>query len=284
MVGGACAGGKLTRCAVDGNGCQSGPSAPCAGSQTCQGTLPNAACACPGAPDCSLAGGEGTHCSGSTLIKCTATGQGCFSEATAACNPPQACVGSNPSARCADEVSYGVPKPPGTASETWSEHFVAIPIRLAEATTLRRFGLIWAGNGATPPVAFSTRVMFGLYPDGIGASGTAAPVGRLIAGSIVAVNDPGNVEVAPMRPAAGERAVPAGNYWVLVNIEAASILPLPVLGAPSVARLATPAAAVLGLDSAFANELPPEIPATAKFVAAAFKGPLNVYLIGMPQQ
>lgn len=284
MAGGACAAGKLTRCAADGNGCQSGSSAPCTGTQTCQGTLPNAVCACPGAPDCSVAGGEGTHCSGSTLIKCSTIGQGCFSEATSTCSPPQACVGSNPTARCADEVSYGVPKPPGSASETWSERFVAIPVKLSEATTLRRFGLIWAGNGATPPAAFSTRVMFGLYPDGIGASGAAAPVGRLIAGALVAVSDPGNVEVVPMRPAAGERTVPAGDYWVLVNIEAVNVLPIPIRGVPSVARLTTPEAAVLGIDSAFANDLPAEIPATVKFVAGALKGPLNVYLIGMPQQ
>jgi hypothetical protein len=283
MTGGACASGRLTRCASDGNGCQSGTSMAC-GTQTCQGTLPNAVCACSGAPDCSVAGGEGTHCSGSTLIRCTATGQGCFTEATTTCTPPQACVGNNPVARCADEVAYGVPKPAGTESESWTERFVAIPIRITEATTLRRFGLIWAGNGATPPAGYATRVMFGLYPNGAGALGAAAPVGKLIAGAIVSVSDPGNVEVAPMQPAAGERPVPAGNYWVLINIEAASILPIPIRGVPSVTRLATPESAVLTFESPFAKGLPTDIPNTAAFVAGAFKGPLNVYLIGMPQQ
>ena len=78
--------------------------------------------------------------------------------------------------------------------------------------------------------------------------------------------------------------MPAGRYWVLVNIEAPNVLPIPLLGDPSVARLTTPASAVLTLDSPFAKGLPAEIPNTATFVAGAYKGPLNVYLIGMPQQ
>ena len=282
MVGNACAGGRVTHCVLDGNSCQSGTSTGCNAPQICQGTLPSAACGCPAVPDCDGAGEiNGSRCSGATLITCSGD-SGCQSETTATCSLPQACVGAYPRARCADEVSYGVPKPPGTESEAWSEHFVAIPINISEPVTLRRFGLIWAGDGANPPRAVPTRVMFGLYPDGIGASGTSAPVGRLIAGALVAVDQPANVEVTPSLPAPGERSVPAGNYWVLLNIEAPISIPRILPG--SVARLASPTTAVLGIDSPFANPLLDPIPATVKFVDGKLAGPLNVYLVGVPQQ
>jgi hypothetical protein len=94
--------GNLATCARDPNGCLVVTQRnPCPGVTTCQGSGPNASCACPPAPtQCS---GAGKACvNASTLMTCVADAQGCVSGTNATCSlPGQTCQGAFPNAACA---------------------------------------------------------------------------------------------------------------------------------------------------------------------------------------
>ena len=124
--------------------------------------------------------------------------------------------------------------------------------------------------------------MMGLYPDGAASNGTRMPLGALIAGvPAIAVDKPGNFEGKVAAPSAADVTVPAGNYWLLVNIRSQ---PSTGFGLGSVARLSGPESGFLTAPFAFSKGLPMDIPATTPFTASSFKGPLNLYIVGLPQE
>jgi len=275
----------VTSCAADANGCATGATSDCRPPRGCAGTAPNVTCQCLpqfNPPECMGVGhASGNYCADpATLIMCTDNGLGCQGLGIVTCLPTQGCVGVHPQARCADEIVYGQSKTDGLGFfEAWSERFIAIPVNVSVPSTIRRLGLLWAGNGAN--AIFADTVMMGLYPDGL-VNNTPAPLGRLIAGvPALAVDRPGNFEGKVAAPVAADVPVPAGNYWLLVNIQ---LTPSTGRGLGSVARLSAPEQAILTAPFPFSKGLPTEIPASTAFTAAAFKGPLNVYVVGLPQQ
>ncbi len=96
-----CGTGGLETCQLV-EGCpQWGAAVACAGSKTCQGTEPSAACTCPAAP-AACSGGPGTVCEASgVVVSCGYDGDGCMAVLQrTTCPASKPCTGSFPSASC----------------------------------------------------------------------------------------------------------------------------------------------------------------------------------------
>lgn len=97
--------GKRVHCTTDGNGCQIGavPTS-CAGSLTCQGAFPNAACSCPAAPAECMGATSGNVCtSTTTYVTCGTNGDGCVVVTNSGGTCPggtKPCTGAAGSASC----------------------------------------------------------------------------------------------------------------------------------------------------------------------------------------
>jgi hypothetical protein len=100
-----CSGGGLTTCATDAHGCHTisaGPTACPSANQTCQGSLPSAACVC-NAPPAICSVGAGTYCSSANQVTtCTADAQSCVtaSATVQTCGTHQSCGGTTGANRC----------------------------------------------------------------------------------------------------------------------------------------------------------------------------------------
>jgi len=202
---------------------------------------------------------------GSTLYTCSNAGSGCQQLATAGCAANQLCVGSYPAARCASEQSLGTPGAAG-GQETWSNVLVGIKISVPVASTLRRFGIAWNGNGAG--AALSHLATFALYRDG-----GSGPSGSLLASAIDrTVNAIGPVEFNLTSPAGG-LTLAAGDYWVFVNLN----------GPGYVARNTSPSTPYLYANATYGGALPATV-TPASFMSGALGGPLGFWLVVIPQQ
>ncbi len=101
-AGTLCAGGKLEKCGLDGNGCLASlSSTSCTAPTTCAGNLPDAACTCPPVP-AACAAGAGNSCSAdrASAITCGLV-NGCLVVTnTVACPSPQTCMPSTGTCAC----------------------------------------------------------------------------------------------------------------------------------------------------------------------------------------
>jgi hypothetical protein len=267
--GSACAGAQLVQCSVDANGCAtSSTPASCASPETCSGALPSAACACPSPynpPDCAAGETNGSRCVGATLYTCANAGAGCQQLTTNACAANQLCVGSYPAARCASEEQLGTPGAAGS-QESWANLLVGVKINVPVASTLRRFGIAWDGNGAG--AALTRLATFALYKDG-----GVGPNGNLLASAIDrTVNAIGPAEFNLTSPAGGLTLV-AGDYWVFVNLNMAGY----------VALNASPSTPFLNASASYGTALPASV-TPASFMSGSLAGPLGFWLVVIPNQ
>lgn len=274
MSGFACTGGQRVQCSTDGNGCPtSGTPMSCPTPQTCQGALPAATCACPtgyNPPECDAAGEvSGSRCVGSTLTTCTNAGAGCQQLTTMTCPANQLCVGSHPNARCAGEQTHGWPAAAG-GQESWSGLLVGVRINVPVAASLRRVGLVWNGNGGTPPSALSRTATFALFRD-VGTG--AGPTGSAIASSIDRpLSQVGAADFNLTNPAGG-LTLTAGDYWLFVNLNMAGY----------VARNTSPSTPYLYMTHSYGSQLPMNVQPSS-FQASSLAGPLGFYMVVIPQQ
>jgi hypothetical protein len=258
------------QCLTDGNGCQAnGTPTTCPSPQTCQGALPSAVCACPAGyntSDCDANGeSNGSRCVGSTLYTCTNAGAGCQLLSTQVCAANQLCVGSHPSARCADEQKLGV-STAGGSQQTWSNLLLGQKINVPVGSTLRRVGVYWNGNGGG--AALARTLTFGLYRDG----GTG-PSGALVASAIDrSVNAIAGVDFNLTMPAGGT-TLTAGDYWLFVEMSAAGYI----------AMNPTPSTQYLYMSHTYGAGLPATV-TPASFNSSSIPGPLAFYLVVIPQQ
>ncbi len=147
--------GKLETCGSDpGTGCLSKTSDQACGSpETCQGSLPSAACVCPTPPAVCM-NQTGTVCpsTGSTTVVTCAVVNGCLTTTTTeTCPAPQTCSGSLPSAGCAcPAVTACQSGSPGSYCDTGSGAVVTCTEDangcFAAATAACPSGLICAGS------------------------------------------------------------------------------------------------------------------------------------------
>lgn len=154
--------GKLETCGSDlSTGCltKTGDQA-CGSPQTCQGSLPGAACVCPTPPAVCM-GQAGTACpsAGSTSVVTCAVVNGCLTTtATTTCPSPQTCSGSLPSAGCAcPMVTACQSGSPGSYCDTSSGDLVTCTEDgngcFAAATAACPSGLICGGSFPTSKCA-----------------------------------------------------------------------------------------------------------------------------------
>jgi hypothetical protein len=245
----------------------------CTTPQTCQGALPTAACACPtgyNPPECDAAGEvNGSRCSGSTLYTCTNAGAGCQQLTTMTCTASQLCVGSHPNARCASETTHGWPAAAG-GQETWSNLLVGVRINVPVAASLRRMGLVWNGNGGTPPSALSRNATFVLFRD-VGTG--AGPTGNAIATSIDRpLGQIGAADFNLTNPAGG-LTLTAGDYWLFVNLNNPGY----------VARNTSPSTPYLYMTHSYGGQLPMNVQPSS-FQSSSAAGPFGFYIVVIPQQ
>lgn len=273
---GACT--DINECLMSNGGCDTNPLATC----TNQEGAPNT-CSCPagttgsgvGASGCVCnavaacdAGNEmnGSYCSnGTTLQTCAANGVGCQQVSVATCAGGQACVGTHPSARCASEETSGFPNN-GGASTSWTGLMVGVRINIPVASNLRRFGLVWDGNGSGG--ALARLVTFGLYADG-----GSGPSGSLLASALDRMVSASDTPYEFTPTAGNGAALPAGDYWVFVNINATGY----------VARASSPSTPYLYATNAYGSGFPGSV-SPATFQSGNLPGPLNFFLVAMPQQ
>ena len=263
-------------CSDNTDDCDNSPTATCtntAGSYTCgcpSGTSGtghgSSGCICDPVTECDDASEmSGSYCvDSSNLNTCQNNGVGCQQVALTACTGGQECVGVHPNARCASETSYGYPTP-GSSSETWFSYMVGISVQVDQPASFRRFGVVWAGNGAGGNQ--SRLLTFALYAgDASGPSGS--PIATVLDRSVNTVGSA--YEFYPMNGI--NASLSAGYYWIFVNINSAGFI----------AALSDPSTPYLYKAVTYGAAIPD--PAPSDFLSSSFTGPPNMYIVTLPQQ
>ena len=212
-AGHVCKNGVLETCGSDGAGCPAVvDSGGCTAPQTCQGTLPGAACACPAVLACTGGNQNGAHCAdASTLVTCSASGA-CQQAATTACKmiAAEGCVGAFPNATCEKAYGYAVDL---TGSGTIAAEFLfTVSVQVDAPITIKRLGLIARAD--------SGHVRMAIYTDNAGVPDTwkASAIGS------TQTVKAGRNEYVVNDLSATPTVLTAGKYWVVAVFEAATQL------------------------------------------------------------
>jgi hypothetical protein len=198
-------------CTTDANGCVSASGLNCAAGKPCRGAPGSASCTCidePSPTQCPADARAGARCVGSSLYQCGSDALGCLRFKQQAC-ATGICGGSYPSAQCVSEHSSGWPNDLGGMQQHVTGALAGTRVGVPAASTLRRFGVISRQAG--------THIILALYDElnGQPHNRVAATANTaLVAGTNeIAVSLPPNAPV-----------LPAGNYWIMVSVDAATQL------------------------------------------------------------
>jgi hypothetical protein len=262
--GAICSGNAVYDCATDAGGCVSATLvASCDSGKPCAGT-PSAACTCQNAAspnDCSVTQGNGAHCSGNTLIKCTTNADSCTSETTTSCPTTGACVHAYPSAICVSETDDGWPTNAGSGTETSTMGYLAGVSFTASATaTLRRFGVVSIGGGGTD------QIVMALYQSDANGNPTTRVASTAATNLAVGTNE---FSATP----AGVTLTQGATYWIMVATSAST-------------TIAGGAGGQVQLDYVgytFGNPLPSTWPTPTNFSTSPINPPPAYYVVVLPQ-